>query len=239
CLVPWLQTTATAKTPCVMLSGTTWMQEIVPLIISQGDPELVDTVPNWDRVPWLEETRACDLNLDQRPSPRVFITHFKYDMMSTVCVFSLLFKVIYVMRNPRDAFTSYSHFSRMVSFLIHICNDLFSSLIFVVFGSWFDHVKGWLSVGEQQHIMYISYEQMILVRRLQIQLKIPLCLSLVLYHTKKMNSHDAFNLSLYVEPLMFSIVGDWKNHLTVAEAEYFDEFYQKKMQHVKHTFDWD
>uniref|UniRef100_A0A8C5BWR0 Sulfotransferase n=1 Tax=Gadus morhua TaxID=8049 RepID=A0A8C5BWR0_GADMO len=189
-------------------SRTTWMQEIVPLIISQGDPELVDTVPNWDRVPWLEETRACDLNLDQRPSPRVFITHFKYDMMSTG-FFKVKPRVIYVMRNPRDAFTSYSHFSRM----IHICNDLFSSLIFVVFGSWFDHVKGWLSVGEQQHIMYISYEQMILVRRLQIQLKIPLCLS--------------------------CIVGDWKNHLTVAEAEYFDEFYQKKMQHVKHTFDWD
>uniref|UniRef100_A0A8C5CRX8 Sulfotransferase n=1 Tax=Gadus morhua TaxID=8049 RepID=A0A8C5CRX8_GADMO len=176
-----------SKTPCVMLSGTTWMQEIVPLIISQGDPELVDTVPNWDRVPWLEETRACDLNLDQRPSP--------------LCVFSLLFKVIYVMRNPRDAFTSYSHFSRM----IHICNDLFSSLIFVVFGSWFDHVKGWLSVGEQQHIMYISYEQMILKGEIS-----KVC-----------------------------IVGDWKNHLTVAEAEYFDEFYQKKMQHVKHTFDWD
>ena len=70
-------------TTCVMLSGTTWMQEIVPLIMSQGDPELVDTVPNWDRVPWLEETRACDLNLDQRPSPRVFITHFQYNMMST------------------------------------------------------------------------------------------------------------------------------------------------------------
>uniref|UniRef100_A0A8C5AQY1 Sulfotransferase n=1 Tax=Gadus morhua TaxID=8049 RepID=A0A8C5AQY1_GADMO len=204
---PLNKTTATAKTPCVMLSGTTWMQEIVPLIISQGDPELVDTVPNWDRVPWLEETRA-------------------------LCVFSLLFKVIYVMRNPRDAFTSYSHFI-LHKFLdgkgIHICNDLFSSLIFVVFGSWFDHVKGWLSVGEQQHIMYISYEQMILVRRLQIQLKIPLCLSCTLFLNPRRVRYQRSVTNLH----------RLGNHLTVAEAEYFDEFYQKKMQHVKHTFDWD
>ncbi|XP_056467595.1 uncharacterized protein LOC130406183 isoform X2 [Gadus chalcogrammus] len=63
-------------------SGTTWMQEIVPLIMSQGDPELVDTVPSWSRVPWLE-SGAFIHNLDQRPSPRVFITHFQYNMMST------------------------------------------------------------------------------------------------------------------------------------------------------------
>ena len=43
-------------------------------------------------------------------------------------------------------------------------SQLFYSFILVVFGSWFDHVKGWLSAGEQQHIMFISYEEMILVR---------------------------------------------------------------------------
>lgn len=61
--------------------GTTWMQEIVPLILSGGDPASVETLPNWDRVPWLEEQRACILNLDQRPSPRVFASHFQYNMM--------------------------------------------------------------------------------------------------------------------------------------------------------------
>lgn len=57
------------------------MQEIVPLIISGGDPASVETLPNWDRVPWLEEQRAITLNLEQRPSPRMFSTHFKYNMM--------------------------------------------------------------------------------------------------------------------------------------------------------------
>lgn len=57
------------------------MQEIVPLIISGGDPASVETIPNWDRVPWLEENRAIILNLEKRPSPRMFSTHFKHNMM--------------------------------------------------------------------------------------------------------------------------------------------------------------
>lgn len=61
--------------------GTTWLQEIVPLILSEGDPASVETLPNWDRVPWLEEERACQLNLEERPSPRMFTTHFRYNMM--------------------------------------------------------------------------------------------------------------------------------------------------------------
>ena len=33
----------------------------------------------------------------------------------------------------------------------------------VMFGSWFDHVKGWLNAKDQERIMYISYEEMIMV----------------------------------------------------------------------------
>lgn len=57
------------------------MQEMLPLIISGGDPASVETLHNWDRVPWLEENRALTLNLEKRPSPRMFTTHFHYSMM--------------------------------------------------------------------------------------------------------------------------------------------------------------
>lgn len=61
--------------------GTTWMQEIVPLVVSGGDPASVETLPNWDRVPWLEIHQTSDLGLSDRPSPRMFATHFHYNMM--------------------------------------------------------------------------------------------------------------------------------------------------------------
>ncbi|KAG7276988.1 hypothetical protein CRUP_001614, partial [Coryphaenoides rupestris] len=181
------------------------MQEIVPLILSRGDPVVVDTVPNWDRAPWLEETRACALSLDQRPSPRVFSTHFHYDMMSP-SFFRVKPKVIYVMRNPKDVLISSFYYYGMSSFM------------------------GWLHPGGHQHIMYISYEEMIqTVRKIAQQ-----CVF------KNMKNNQMSNYTLVPSEIMDQntskflrkgIVGDWKNHLTVAEGELFDAVYQNKMQH--------
>ncbi|KAF3843707.1 hypothetical protein F7725_002556 [Dissostichus mawsoni] len=54
---------------------------IVPLIMSGGDPAPVDTIVNWNRVPWLEVHQTASLKLEQRPSPRLLTTHFQYNMM--------------------------------------------------------------------------------------------------------------------------------------------------------------
>ncbi|CAL8284615.1 unnamed protein product [Merluccius merluccius] len=242
-------------------SGTTWMQEVVPLILSHGDPVVVDTVPNWDRVPWLEETRACDLNLDQRPPPRIFTTHFHHAMMSS-SFFTVKPRVIYLMRNPRDVFTSSFHYHGMASFLVDPGTQTEFLHKFldgkVMFGSWFDHVKGWLSAGEHQHIMYICYEEMILdlqaaVARLAEFLDTPLDSETIGKIAercvfKNMKNNKMSNYSLVPSELMDQntsmflrkgMAGDWKNQLTVAEGEDFDAVYRNKMQHVKYKFFWD
>lgn len=57
------------------------MQEIVPLIMSGGDSASVETLPNWARVPWLEVGQSHTYKHEERPSPRMFATHFHYNMM--------------------------------------------------------------------------------------------------------------------------------------------------------------
>ncbi|XP_034427383.1 uncharacterized protein LOC117753415 [Hippoglossus hippoglossus] len=242
-------------------SGTTWMQEIVPLIMSGGDPASVESLHNWDRVPWLEMYRSSDLNLEKRPSPRMFTTHFHYNMMPPG-FFEVKPKVIYVMRNPKDVFTSFLHYSEVASFLVNpgpqreFLHKFLDGK--VCYGSWFDHIKGWLNAEDKDRIMYISYEEMIMdlkdsVARIAQYLEKPLGTEVIEKITdrclfKNMKQNNMSNYSAVPceildrtksEFLRKGITGDWKNQLTVAEAEYFDAVYKDKINDIKYKFVWD
>uniref|UniRef100_A0A4W6BM27 Sulfotransferase n=1 Tax=Lates calcarifer TaxID=8187 RepID=A0A4W6BM27_LATCA len=242
-------------------SGTTWMQEIVPLIVSGGDPASVETLPNWNRVPWLEVYNARNLNLEERPSPRVFATHFHYNMMPPG-FFEVKPRVIYVMRNPKDVFTSSFHYYGITSFLVKPGSQSEFLHKFldgkVMFGSWFDHVKSWLNAEDKQHIMYICYEEMIMdlkdsVARIAQFLEKPLDAEVVekiadrcLFKNMKQNNMSNYSMvscefidQTKSEFLRKGIAGDWKNQLTVAEVEHFDAVYKDKMKDVKYKFAWD
>ncbi|XP_053269150.1 sulfotransferase 2B1 isoform X2 [Pleuronectes platessa] len=242
-------------------SGTTWSQEIVPLIMSGGDPASVESLHNWDRVPWLEMHRSRDLNLEKRPSPRMFATHFHYNMMPPG-FFEVKPKVIYVMRNPKDVFTSFLHYSEVASFLVNpgpqgeFLHKFLDGK--VCHGSWFDHIKGWLNAEDKERIMYISYEEMIMdlndsVSRIAQYLEKPLTTEVIEKITdrclfKNMKQNNMSNYSAVPceimdrtnsEFLRKGITGDWKNQLTVAEAEYFDAVYTDKTNDFKYKFVWD
>ncbi|XP_076616621.1 sulfotransferase 2B1-like [Chaetodon auriga] len=242
-------------------SGTTWTQEIVPLIMSGGDPASVETVPNWRRVPWLEIGQSYTFNLEERPSPRMLATHYHYNMMSS-SFFKAKPKVIYVMRNPKDVFTSSFHFYGMASFLENpgpqseFLNKFLDGK--VNFGSWFDHVKSWLNAEDKERIMYISYEEMIMdlkdsVARMAQFLDKSLDAEVTekiaercLFKNMKQNKMSNYSTTprelmdqTKSEFLRKGTSGDWKNQLTVAEAEYFDAVYKDKMKDVKYKFVWD
>lgn len=55
--------------------GTTWMQEMVTLTLSRGDPRPSHTIPNWARAPWLEHHYFSELQETPSTQPRVFTTH--------------------------------------------------------------------------------------------------------------------------------------------------------------------
>ncbi|KAM9336660.1 sulfotransferase 2B1-like [Symphorus nematophorus] len=240
-------------------SGTTWMQEIVPLIISAGDPASVETLPTWDRCPWMEETRASVLNLEERPSPRIFTTHFYYNMMPP-SFFEMKPKVINVMRNPKDVFTSALYFYWMASHIVdpgpqsEFVQKFLDGKI--AYGSWFDHVKSWLNAEDKERIMYITYEEMItdlkdsvarisqfLEKSLDAEVIAKIADRCLFKNMKKNKMSDFSGMSVMDQTkskfLRKGISGDWKNQLTVAEAEYFDTVYKDKMKDVKYKFAWD
>ncbi|XP_010784057.1 sulfotransferase family 2, cytosolic sulfotransferase 2, partial [Notothenia coriiceps] len=241
--------------------GTTWTQEIVPLIMSGGDPASVETLPNWERVPWLEEIQAYTFNLEQRASPRMLTTHSPYNMMPP-SFFEVKPKVIYVMRNPKDVFVSSFFYHGTASFLVNPGpqTDFLHKFLDgkVMFGSWFDHVKSWLNAEDKEHIMHISYEEMILdlkdsVGRIAQFLNKSLDPEVIekiadrcLFKNMKNNNMSNYSAvprefmdQTKSEFLRKGIAGDWENQLTVAEAEYFDSVYKDKMKDVKSKFVWD
>ncbi|KAM3592838.1 uncharacterized protein V6R79_026325 [Siganus canaliculatus] len=243
-------------------SGTSWMQEMIPLIINEGDSTSVDTIPTWKRVPWLEAVHVAVRNLEQGPSPRMLATHFQHNMMP-VSFFKAKPKVIYMMRNAKDVFTSYFHFHGTTSFLVHpgSQNQFLHKFLDgkVMFGSWFDHVKSWLNAEGKTPIMYISYEEMKMdlkdsVTRIAQFLEKPLDREVVekiadrcLFENMKQNQMSNYSLIPHkfvknpktFEFLRKGIIGDWKNQLTVAEAEHFDAVYEDKMKDVKRNFIWE
>ncbi|XP_013881791.1 RRP15-like protein [Austrofundulus limnaeus] len=68
--------------PPLQTGGTTWMQEIVTLISSRGDPHLSQTVPNWTRAPWLEQYYCADFLKASSSRPRVLTTHLPHPLLS-------------------------------------------------------------------------------------------------------------------------------------------------------------
>ncbi|XP_078143294.1 sulfotransferase family 2, cytosolic sulfotransferase 3 [Centroberyx gerrardi] len=241
-------------------SGTTWMQEILPLVLNGGDLTPVQTIPNWDRVPWLEETRAA-LVMDCLPSPRALVTHLPYHLMPT-SFYSSKAKVIYVMRNPKDVMVSSYHFHKMASFLDDpgTFQEFMEKFLEgqVLFGKWTDHVKSWRHTELGDRILYITYEEMVqdlhgALRRFSnflgsnlseeaIQRTAEHC------YFNNMKTNSMSNYSLVPKEIMDSsksaflrkgIVGDWKNHFGPEQEVRFSSVIRGEMEGESFSFPWD
>ncbi|NXJ89543.1 ST2B1 Sulfotransferase, partial [Corythaixoides concolor] len=143
-------------------SGTTWMQEILTLLFSRGDVLPAKTIPNWERAPWLEQIYFRDA-LQDTAARRLITTHLPARVLAPALQQGKA-KVIYVARNPKDVAVSFYHFHRLAKFLPDPGSfDAFLTRFLegtVHYGSWFDHVKGWLGQRQLLDIFYITYEEL-------------------------------------------------------------------------------
>ncbi|XP_015846737.2 LOW QUALITY PROTEIN: sulfotransferase 2A1-like [Peromyscus maniculatus bairdii] len=230
-------------------SGSNWLIEIVCLIQTKGDPNWIQSVPIWDRSPWLESQGAYPL-LINKEGPRLISSHLPFHLFPK-SFFSSKAKIIYVIRNPRDVLVS-GYFFWSKTKLVKIPESLTTYFEWfikgkVVFGSWFEHTRAWLSMRKRDNFLLLSYEDIkkdtkstikkicdFLGKKLE-----PDELDMVLKYSsfQAMKENKMSNFSLITEDmathgldlLRKGTTGDWKNHFTVAQAEAFDKVFQEKM----------
>ncbi|XP_049988054.1 probable alcohol sulfotransferase isoform X2 [Alexandromys fortis] len=139
-------------------SGTHWLIEIVCLIQTKGNPKWIQSVPIWERSPWMETQLGYPIIINKE-GPRLITSHLPFHLFPK-SVFSSKAKILYIIRNPRDVLVS-SYFFWSKTNLIKNPESL------ETYFEWFLKGNG--------------------------------------------------------------TTGDWKNHITVAQAEAFDKAFQENM----------
>ncbi|XP_053308563.1 sulfotransferase 2B1-like [Spea bombifrons] len=241
-------------------SGTNWMIEILNLIKNKGDITLSNQVPIYMRSPWYESIGSNE-QIQTLTRPRIISSHLPIQIFAK-SFFNSKAKVIYTMRNPKDIFVSNYHFAKIISLFkqpesLQSCLEEFLQGN-VIYGSWFDHVKGWLQMKDDDRFFFITYEELLQDLRGCV---VRICkflgqelddeaIDLVVKHStfKSMKENKMSNWTTMPDDVMDhskgsfmrkGVSGDWKNHFTVAQSEYFDKIYQEKMRDFNFKFFWE
>ncbi|XP_065518858.1 sulfotransferase 1A1-like [Lathamus discolor] len=243
-------------------SGTTWMQEILTLLFSHGDVLPAKTIPNWERAPWLEQVYFREALQDMRDTAasRLITTHLPARILAPALQQSKA-KVIYVARNPKDVAVSFYHFHRLAKFLPDPGSfDTFLTQFLegtVHYGSWFDHVKGWLGQRQLLDIFYVTYEELHqdlrgTAQRLSAFLGCPLepeTLAALEQHCSFATMRDNAMANYTLIPIEImdhsqgcfmrkGVVGDWRDHFSPWQNTLFNRLYQEEMGDLELPVHW-
>uniref|UniRef100_UPI00398F8D04 amine sulfotransferase-like n=1 Tax=Pristiophorus japonicus TaxID=55135 RepID=UPI00398F8D04 len=236
-------------------SGTIWMQQILSLIYSDGDLAAVQGKRTAERVPWIE---VPVIDFVKQPSPRLSVSHLPYHLIPKD-VKKENRKIIYVARNPKDVAVSLYHFQNYVIMLDATSSfeDFLEKFIEgkVLYSSWFDHIHDWYTHRDEFDILFVTYEEMQKDLRASIQKicdflgkelddeKLDIVTEQCTFKVMKINPMANYENIENKNPngafLRKGIVGDWKNHFTVAQSEMFDRIYQERMKDIPFKFIWD
>uniref|UniRef100_A0A8C4LXR4 Sulfotransferase n=1 Tax=Equus asinus asinus TaxID=83772 RepID=A0A8C4LXR4_EQUAS len=240
-------------------AGTTWTQEIVDLIQNDGDIKKSRRAPIQLRQPFLDLPHAEKKKLllaNAMPSPRTLKTHLPVQLLPP-SFWEKNCKIIYVARNAKDNMVSYYYFQRMNKGLPDpgSWDEYFETFLAgkVVWGSWYDHVKGWWRKKDSHPILYLFYEEMMKDPKREIRKVMEFLgkdlkeeiLDKIVYNTsfdvmKKnpmTNYINEVRMNHNLSPFMRKgVIGDWKNQFTETQNKRFNEDYEKNMADTSLSF---
>jgi len=140
--------------------GTTWMQNMVWLIIHGGE-----SVPGYMRhsIPMLELDGSDFVNsMDDSVHPRIIKTHLPLKFVPQ----HREAKYIYVARNPKDAMVSYYYHTKGFRDVYDCCDVNFDGLFDIYiqgeveWGSYFSHMTDWYKLRDNPNVLFVLYENM-------------------------------------------------------------------------------
>ncbi|CAL1286592.1 unnamed protein product [Larinioides sclopetarius] len=136
-------------------TGTTWLQYIVLQILSKGSsfPSFNDVL--FKEAPYLEMSGTAPIEALKKP--RVYKHHLPYNMVKK----NEKAKLLYIHRNPEDTLVSFYHFMQNLNFNFdtnfnQYVEDFMSAN--VPYGSYFEHVKSYLSHKDDSNLLILTYE---------------------------------------------------------------------------------
>ncbi len=136
-------------------SGTTWLQMILYQLTTGGDMDFPHIA---EQCPWFERVALNKRDLDKLPSPRVFKSHLPW-----IWIPKRRCRYIYVARNGKDVAVSFYHFYKSHFRYRGTFDQFFARFMrgWVVWGSWFYHVKGYWRHRNDANLLFLRYEDLI------------------------------------------------------------------------------
>ncbi|KAJ1287189.1 hypothetical protein BS78_03G411500 [Paspalum vaginatum] len=248
--------------------GTTWLKALAFAVTTQSrsrygndlatDHPLLSRHPQ-ELVPFIEVPLDGDLaQLEALPSPRLLSTHMPLSMLfpDTTTIAS---RVVYVCREPKDAFVSRWHFENRIvkgySVGLEAALDMFVEG-FSPYGPFWDHcLEYWrASVASPDRVLFLKYEDMMAepvmhVVKLAAFLGVPftaeeeeagvpeqvvgLCSFDTLSGAYRTGDFVRRNGGVVLEKSVFfrkGKVGDWVNHMTQDMGSKIDRVVEEKLK---------
>ena len=229
-----------------VISGTTWLQEIVWLLVNMNQSGKAYEKDIWSRVPLLEQVLPGQHpkidDVEAMSSPRIYKTH-----LPTWSIEEQIIKTIFISRNPKDTLVSYFQFARMIYSTILIDWSVWFNMFCqnkIQHSNWFEYVLSWSKNKERDNFLFLHYEDLItdieqsikeICNFLQLSYDeelISVVKERTTFNAMKNNPYTNLNDCVLFDGnfLRKGEVGDWKNYFTDKQNEYMDKLIKDHLE---------